>query len=235
MIAVILPTSNELGLDYLPRQLASLGAHPAVELICVDNASTDGTAERIADSGARLINLPASNRAQRLNAGIRATSADIVLLHHPRSLLAPGAIDALLALPANVTWGGFTHRFDQDHPLLAWTSFYSNRVRMDHGGIVYLDHCIFCRREPLLAAMVPELDIFEDTALSRLLLRHGRPHRLDTPATTSATRYSRNGVWRQATMNQLMKLGYLAGLSPARMNRIYERGLHLNDDGHAGR
>lgn len=226
--SVVLPTSNELGLDYLPRILECLQGLPDIELIAVDNASDDGTAEMLEASEARVIRLPGSIRAQRLNAGIAAAQCDLVLLHHPRSLLEPKALTALLRLPEHVGWGAFSHRFDLDHPLLAWTSWYSNRVRLDGRGIAYLDHCIFLRRSLAGRRPVPELAIFEDTALSRRLLRHSPPRRLPERATTSAIRYQRNGVWRQALMNQALKIGYGLRLPNRWMNRLYEKGLGLN-------
>ena len=239
MLSVILPTNNELGLDYLPRILDRVSAVAGVELVCVDNASTDGTAQLIADYAARpnvqCVTLPDSNRAQRLNAGVQAAKHDRVLLHHPRSLLDVDALEALLAVDASVPWGGFTHAFDRAHGLLAWTSYYSNRIRMDRSGIVYLDHCIFFDRRMLSDTPVPELEIFEDTALSLALLAHGKPLRLPQLAVTSAVRYGKNGVWRQATMNQVLKIGYKLGIDHQRMNALYERGLGLNNTAGASR
>lgn len=233
MLSIVLPTNNELKLGWLPRILERMTAVAGVEVICVDNQSTDGTAELLGEhaerSGLTIINLPNSNRAQRLNAGIRTASNDRVLLHHPRSLLDSGALEALLAVDAAVAWGGFTHSFDRAHPLLAWTSYYSNRIRMDRGGIVYLDHCIFFDRTLLGESPVPELEIFEDTALSEVLRAHAKPVRLPQLAVTSAVRYAKNGVWRQALMNQAMKLGYKWGIDHQRMNALYERGLGLNN------
>lgn len=227
-LSVVLPTSNELGLDYLPRILERLRALPHVELIAVDNASNDGTGDLLASANAHVIRLAGSNRAQRLNAGIAAAQCDLVLLHHPRSLLEAAAFDALRHLPEYVVWGAFTQRFDLQHPLLAWTSWYSNRIRLDGRGIAYLDHCIFLRRSLAGDCPVPERAIFEDTALSHVLLRHGPPTRLPQQATTSAVRYQRNGVWRQALMNQALKVGYGLRLPDSWMNRLYEKGLGLN-------
>lgn len=226
--SVVLPTSNELGLDYLPRIVENLRGQSDIELIAVDNASHDGTAELLEGAGAHMIRLPSSNRAQRLNAGIAVAQCDLVLLHHPRSLLDAHGLDALRHLPAHVGWGAFTQRFDIEHPLLAWTSWYSNRLRLDGRGIAYLDHCIFLRRSLTGARPVPELPIFEDTALSRVLLRRSPPVRLPQKATTSAIRYQRNGIWRQAAMNQVLKIGYALRLPSAWMNRLYEKGLSLN-------
>ncbi len=228
MLSVVIPPSRDMSLGWLPRSLAVLVAHPGIQVIVVDNNSGDGTDECVRAAGCTWINLPSSSRAERLNAGVAAAVHPRVLFHHPRSRLAPDGIEALLRLPDSVAWGGFTHRFDRSHPLLEWTSFYSNRIRMDRRGIVYLDHCIFFRRDLLPADPVPPRFIFEDTALSLRLRRFGRPLRLPQPAVTSAVRYEHNGLWRQATMNQVMKVGYAARLPDPWLNRIYERGLNLN-------
>lgn len=228
MLSIILPTSEEMALGWLPDTLQQLMSAPHIECIVVDNNSRDGTADCARDAGCRLINCPDSSRAQRLNVGIEAARYERVLLHHPRSRLEPTAIPALLALDRSIPWGGFTHAFDHAHPLLDWTSYYSNRIRMDRSGIVYLDHCIFFYRSLLAAPAVPERYIFEDTALSLRLRRLGPPRRLAPRAITSSIRYARNGVWRQATMNQVMKLGYAARMPDPWLNRIYERGLGLN-------
>lgn len=230
MLSIVLPTSQEMALNWLPETLQSLSSRADVELIVVDNDSQDGTAECVHKVGCRVIRCPGSSRAERLNAGIDAAAHERVLLHHPRSRLAPDAITALLALDPDVPWGGFTHAFDQTHPLLAWTSFYSNRIRMDRSGIVYLDHCIFFNRSLLDRPAVPERYIFEDTALSLRLRRIAQPLRLPHQAVTSSVRYARNGVWRQATMNQVMKVGFAAQLPDPWLNRIYERGLGLNGE-----
>jgi N-acetylglucosaminyl-diphospho-decaprenol L-rhamnosyltransferase len=87
--------------DDLARCLGSLRAAPpaiAHDIVVVDNASTDGSAEAAsAVSGVRLIALP-DNRgfAAANNAGIRATSGELVLLLNSDTVVPPGAIDGLV-------------------------------------------------------------------------------------------------------------------------------------------
>jgi GT2 family glycosyltransferase len=88
--------------DDLARCLESLrAARPAVahEIVVVDNASTDGSAEAAsAVPGVRLIALPANvGFAAANNAGIRATSGDLILLLNSDTVVPPGAIDGLVA------------------------------------------------------------------------------------------------------------------------------------------
>ncbi len=231
MLSIVLPTFNESRTDYLPRILANLQQVADAQVILVDGGSSDGTLEQLKATGFQVLELPASTRAARLNLGVREASGNSVLLHHPRSLIDPKAFEQVQQICASpgAVWGGLSHYFDYDHPLLRFTSWYSNHVRLDRGGIVYLDHCIFFNRFFLeRGVQIPDVEIFEDTELSLLLRQHSKPVRLSVQAQTSAVRFTRNGVMRQSLMNQALKLGYFLRLSPKRMNRFYEKGLDLN-------
>lgn len=231
MISIILPTYNESRTGYLQPVLQSFSAMNGCEVIIIDGGSEDGTLEQLQQSPWRIVQLPGSSRSARLQRGLELSRGEIVLLHHPRSLLESSAISQLQELGASSSafWGGFSQAFDVQHPLLDFTSWYSNHVRLDRRQIVYLDHCLFIHRELLAQGLtIPDMEIFEDTALSMRLRRMSRATRLPARSTTSAIRFQRNGVVRQSAMNQLLKLGYWMGISPARMNRWYEKGLDLN-------
>ena len=45
---------------------------------------------------------------------------------------------------------------------------------------------------------------------------------------TSARRYQRRGIYRQALLNQTLKLMYHLNLDPRWMNRVYERQAQIN-------
>lgn len=231
MLSVIIPTKNELsGANYLPRILERLSKIVGIEIICVDSNSNDGT-QKLIDSfpGVRLIKSATNSRAKRLNLGIVNASFDMILLHHPRSLVEVKGVQYLLRNADKLCWGGFQHKFDVKHPLLKFTSWYSNEVRAAKKSILYLDHCVFFRRGLLPEKNpVPVLDIFEDTALSERLAKFCAPIILPYFSTTSAYRFQRNGVYRQSLMNQALKVGYALDIPHGLMNRIYERGLNLN-------
>lgn len=185
----------------------------------------------------KVLETNARNRAQRLTAGIQASTGEVVLLHHPATLLPRNAliqIAEVMSDPA-VSWGGFHHSFDMDHWLLRFTSWYSNWVRSHYSRILYLDHCIFARRSLLQEiGGVPNMDIFEDTALSQQLGQFGAPVLIDQPIITSARRFRQRGVYRQAAINQLLKLMYHARLDPAWMNWLYEHNSQINVSYHKG-
>lgn len=236
MISVVLPCLNELRHGYLPKILANLEAQQGEkEIIVVVSPSQDGTREMLAQMPQiRLLESAAQNRAQRLNTGIAASQGDIVLLHHPATLLpaktALVLIEAAMQDPG-VMWGGFRHQFDWDHWLLRFTSWYSTYVRPRWGRILYLDHCVFARRSLLTKiGGVPDMDIFEDTVLSQLLRQHGAPVVLPSTITTSARRFRSRGVYYQAMLNQLLKIMYHSGIDPQMMNQLYERKVQINVD-----
>ncbi|MBI5202885.1 MAG: glycosyl transferase, family 2 [Elusimicrobia bacterium] len=205
-LSVVLPVHSG-GADWKERILARLAEVEGLEVICADESL-------------------GSSRGARLQAGIDAASGERILLHHPRSLLPADGL-RWLAQGGGAGWGGFTHAFDWDHPLLRFTSWYSNRVRASLKGIVYLDHCVYFDRK-LLTRKIPPVEIFEDTELSKILRETGMPEIAPFVSTTSAIRFKTNGPWRQALLNQRMKLSYLLGASDRGMNAAYERGLGLN-------
>ncbi len=228
MISIIIPTFNECNNSFLEQSLKKY-SKLNVEVICVDSESTDGTIDLIKKYKVKFINHPTSSRGERLTVGAKQASYPLVILHHPRSFLDINAIDYLIHNQNKINWGAFTHRFDLTHPLLKFTSWYSNFVRGDLKGIFYLDHCIFVKKNILEQInYIPFVDIFEDTLLSEKLLKISKPLRLPFISTTSAIRFRKNGIWRQALRNQLMKILYWRNTDHEKLNKIYEKGAPLN-------
>lgn len=228
---------------YLERILLNLQNQKGdKEIVFVISHSSDRTEEIVRNacpqlertSAVKILQSDATNRAQRLNHGIAASQGEIVLLHHPATLLPEtnALIDLQTAIAQSQSlWGGFHHRFDLEHWLLDFTSWYSNQIRAQRKGIVYLDHCIFVDRK-LLARVgnVPDRDIFEDTVLSDRLRQFGMPVLAKGYVTTSARRFRQRGIYRQALVNQILKLGYYCGIAPESMNKFYERKVAINND-----
>ncbi len=235
MFSVVLPCFNESRHGYLPKILENLCQQAGdKQLIAVVSPSVDDTLAIIRRFPAvEIIESLATNRAQRLNAGIEASVGEFVLLHHPATLLpAETALKQAEAILRDSTqsavWGGFAHSFDMDHWLLRFTSWYSTWVR-SRQRILYLDHCIFVRRQLLIEiGAVPNLDIFEDTALSLALAQWGKPAIAPGQVTTSARRFRARGIYRQALLNQLLKLMYLTRQDPTRINWLYESRSQIN-------
>ena len=240
-LSIILPCLNEIRHGYLDRILVNLVAQSIpqnykVEIIAVVSASEDGTDVFLEKYTAKFVGLQvvrslAKNRAQRLNEGIAISTGEIILLHHPATLLPEGIAFQLIeeALGSGARWGAFQHSFDSSHELLRFTSWYSDHVRVQQKGIVYLDHCPFIDRQ-LLAKIghVPDLDIFEDTVLSDRLGKFAKPVLAKGKIITSARRFRQRGIYRHAMLNQLLKICYHFNIDPRSLNRLYEQKASIN-------
>ena len=88
------------GAEDLPRFLATLPASVepyAVEVIGIDNVSTDRSAEIVEKFGGRVIRNPRNvGLAAAINQGAAAASAEWILVANPDTQLTPGAIAALV-------------------------------------------------------------------------------------------------------------------------------------------
>ncbi len=212
MLSVVVPTNRNISCELLEKSVHSLEQIEGVELIFVDLNE-------------------AHSRAERLNIGFHRTKGDFVLFHHPRSFIDSFGIQYLLELcnghSDQKMWGGFRHCFDKDHPVLQFTSWYSNNIRARLHGILYLDHCIFFSRN-LWRRDLPKVDIFEDTILSKDFSSQLSPTLLPFYSVTSAIRFEKNGIMKQSILNQTLKIAFHLDFSDRLMNKVYERGLFLN-------
>jgi len=236
-LSIILPCLNEIRHGYLDRILTNLIAQIGEkEIIVVVSPSNDGTDEVLEEYAAQyseiqVVRSLAKNRAQRLNDGIAVSSGEIILLHHPATLLPERIALQIIdqAITTGNNWGAFRHTFDFPHWLLHFTSWYSNNVRFKQKGIVYLDHCPFIDRQ-ILAQIgnIPDLDIFEDTVLSDRLRQFSKPMLVEGKVITSARRFRQRGIYRHAAFNQILKLCYLLNIDPKYLNRLYEKSYSIN-------
>jgi glycosyltransferase involved in cell wall biosynthesis len=231
LLTIVIPTLNESKSGYLAKILSAYNGVAGIEIICVDGGSADDTESLIKQSKAKLICTDICSRAGRLNEGIKQAKFDMVLLNHPRSFVDIEGIHALIKQASDIRWGAFSHQFSISHPLLNFTSWYSNHIRGDLRGIYYLDHCLFAQKQLLLdVALFPEVDIFEDTEICLRLKKQAKPIRLPFVSLTSAVRFQSQGIYRQALKNQYLKWLYYFKRSDKEMNRLYEKGLELNTE-----
>jgi hypothetical protein len=236
MISVLLSAYNEEENAYFWETLSRIEKLRqqgfVIEAIVGATPGRDKTISRLLDLNISVVEIETSMRAERYNAAfkkIRFKEDHYVLLHHPRSLLNNEGYTQLLSLDQGLKWGAFTHRFDLSHPLLRFTSWWSNQVRGDLKHIFYLDHCLFVKHSLLQEiGGVPAFEVFEDTQLCLKLRERSRPRRLEAISTTSAIRFQKKGIWAQALQNQILKLKFFCGLSHIQMNKAYEKDQNLN-------
>ncbi|PZU98776.1 MAG: glycosyl transferase [Pseudanabaena sp.] len=235
-LSIILPCLNEIRHGYLENIMENLIAQEGeIEIIAVVSESDDQTEAFLLRyevyPQVKVMRSLATNRAQRLNEGIVASQGEVVLLHHPATILPEKDVRSLIeeALSSGESWGAFYHSFDFSHWLLRFTSWYSNHVRVKRKGIIYFDHCPFIKRQLLeKVGNVPDLDIFEDTVFSDRLCQFAKPVLVNAPVITSARRFRQRGIYRHALLNQWLKLCYHLNIDPKFLNRLYEKRYSIN-------
>lgn len=218
-IAAIVPAINETA--RISELVCTLFAAGVAEVVVVDGGSTDETATRAAEAGARVI-AAAAGRARQMNAGAAASTASVLWFVHADTRLADDAVPALAAaLREGATWGRFDVRLSGNHPafrVIAW--FMNRRSRLT--GIATGDQGMFVERGLFEAVGgFPDQPLMEDIELSARLRRLHRPACLRARLTTSSRRWRDHGVVRTVLLMWALRLAYWLGVSPRRLHAVY--------------
>jgi rSAM/selenodomain-associated transferase 2 len=218
LISVIIPTYNEE--HTISRLLENLKELGAEEVIVADGNSGDLTIE-IASACARVIRSKTC-RALQMNAGVRASSGDVLVFLHADVRLGPGGLAAMrdsLRDP-DVVGGNFDIRYEgSDWVAAVFTSVNRWRRRL---GVFYGDSGIFCRRKVFEALGGYSLwPILEDYDFARRLRKAGKLALLDEPIWVSDRRWRTSGLvptlWSWFWVQGL----YLAGVAPEHLVGLY--------------
>ncbi|MGI5240564.1 bifunctional polysaccharide deacetylase/glycosyltransferase family 2 protein [Dactylosporangium sp. CA-139066] len=98
-VTIVVPAYNErTTIEPAVRSLA-LSAHPGVEVIVVDDASTDGTAEAVealALDNVRVVRVPPGGKATALNTGVALARHDLVVMVDADTVMEPDSVHQLV-------------------------------------------------------------------------------------------------------------------------------------------
>ncbi|HZF26423.1 MAG TPA: glycosyltransferase [Steroidobacteraceae bacterium] len=133
---------------------------------------------------------------------------------HPESLTA-----IAIAIDSGASGGYFRWR---SNGMRHWpTALLELGIQLrSHWGVPHGEQGLFVEREAFeVCGGFEAVPLFEQVRLVKALRRQGRFDALQLPIGVSELRWRRRGWWRQALGNRLLALGYIAGLSPARLAR----------------
>jgi rSAM/selenodomain-associated transferase 2 len=214
-LAVVIPALDEA--EWIAGAVVSAAAEGA-DVVVADGGSRDGTRDRAAAAGARVV-ASAPGRARQLHAGARASAGDVLLFLHADTRLAPGfaaAVAGALRDPA-VVGGAFRLRFDRRSPSLRIVEW-GARLRVALFALPYGDQALFIRRATLEEiGGIPQAPIMEDLDLVTAMRRRGKLAILSLPAITSARRYLANGVWRTMALHWFAAAAWTLGVDRERI------------------
>ncbi len=195
---------------------------PNGEIIVVDGGSVDASVAIARPLCDALIS-SSRGRACQMNAGARVSHGDALVFVHADTIVpSTFAADIASALSDPAVVGG---RFDvqldaRNLPYRIIGAMISLRSRISRTGTG--DQAIFVRRDVFdRLGGFPDFELCEDLEFSRRLKRAGRVACLRARVTTSARRWSRDGVVRTVIRMWLIRAMYLAGVPPARLKRMY--------------
>jgi len=218
-LSIIIPVRNDG--PALERLLASLPdpRDPSVEIIVVDGASTDRSAEVARRAGCRVVTSP-PGRGRQLNTGCRMAGGQWLWMLHADTEQPAAALSYLRRL-GTPGWGRFDVDFGSSGPGLRLVAAFMNR-RSRCTGIATGDQGIFVHRKLLDAVHgVPEQSLMEDVELSRRLKRLGGPMCPPIALGTSPRRWQRNGLIVTILAMWGFRLRYWWGADPEALAVAY--------------
>ncbi len=196
-----------------------------MEIIIVDNGSSDGTLKSIADMGVRIFEKPGlkGRKYAVLNFGYQHASGEVIVFLDADTLL-PKDFDLLIARTLEnprVVGGAFDFEF-QERQWYLKTLAAINRVRfrIDHNFLG--DQALFCRKSILdQIGGYPEKMIMESSFLCRELRKHGQLKIAPARIRTSARRFLENGFLKVFWYDFKVWINYLLGLNTDKFGAAY--------------
>ena len=216
LISIIIPALNEE--NFIEETIRSAASQEERhEIIVVDGGSSDWT-RAVAERHAKVIQSP-PGRARQMNAGAHEARGDVLLFLHADTHLPQGALALVRRTVSGSEGGIFRLRFDSPTPLLRFYGFFT---RIPTALFAFGDRGLFVRRDVFLSlGCFPEIPLFEDLEMARMLHRRGRFAYLKASVTTSSRRFREHGPLRQQLRNSYLWLHFIFRMNPERIAHLY--------------
>jgi len=223
-VSVIVPVFNEAPL--IRRFLSNLRERTlGAEIIVVDGASSDSTAQLAQGFCDQVIRTRERSRAKQMNAGAEAASGDILWFLHADAEVPLKCLDEIARIMRNpkVCGGFFRIRLPAKPAVYRLTDSFAHYagllLRMRCG-----DHGMFCRRTAFVdAGRFPDVPLMEDVEFFRRLRRCGRVVHSNKRIAASARRYEAVGPLRLTFAYGSIATLYFFGVSLSTLTSIYRR------------
>lgn len=224
-LSIVIPTLNaEAALRRSLPNLATLGALSLMrEVIFADGGSTDRTAEIALKSGAEFVSA-AKGRGTQMAAGAEAARGNWLLFLHADTVLEPGweiAVAEFISDPENAEKVGyFRFRLDDASAGARWlervVAARCRVLRLPYGDQgMLISRTLYHRLGGFKA-----IPLMEDVDFVRRAGRR-RMAALDPEATTSASRYRKDGYFLRPLRNLVCLTLYFVGVSPRTIAKLY--------------
>lgn len=223
-VSIIIPVLNEAGhIGKLVRHLCEHADGRVADLIVVDAGSTDGTRERAAAAGARVLKSPRKGRSRQMNYGVQQSRGEVLYFVHADTLPpATYLTDIEKAVAEGYPLGTYRSVFDTTHPLLRVNAYFT---RFDflwcRGG----DQSIYTQRNIFeeLNGYREDYKIMEEYDFMQRA-RKKYPFKIMPKATLISTRkYQENSYMRVQLANFIVFNMYRLGFSQERLVNTYGR------------
>lgn len=220
MISIIVPVLNEeKAIENLLKGLNSLKGEK--EIVVVDGGSSDSTVE-IASNYGKVVRSK-KGRGVQMNEGAKIARGNVLWFVHSDSKVSQNALEAIKkAIEEGYIGGGFSlYFYDYDTRFMRFVSVTSN-WRAKYLKLFFGDQGIFVRRDIFDELRgYKEIELMEDWDFSRRLVKRGKMKLLDTKIGTSARRFKEGGQLRTLLLMHKIKLLYVLGVSPSKLNKMY--------------
>ncbi|AJE21516.1 glycosyltransferase [Azotobacter chroococcum] len=223
-VSVVIPClRDELPLERLLGQLrqAERDGGPPLQIIVVDAAASEPCQALCRRHGA-LWSPAVPCRGEQLRQGAALAEHDILWFLHADAELDGQPLAALRqAVSTGAAGGYFSFRFSGTpgwqgrllERLVAWR----NQV-----GVPYGDQGLFARRSAYYAVgQHAPWPLFEEVPLVEGLREHGDFRCIRQGLRVSPRRWQRDGWWRRACRNRLLAMGFILGIAPTTLARLY--------------
>ena len=223
LVSVIIPALNEAECTAQAVRAARQGyGGQEVEILVVDGASTDGTAEAVPPQEGVCVIAGPRGRAVQMNCGARASKGSLLVFCHADSLLPAGWREAVIGtLERSGVIGGTFQTLIL--PAKGFFALRNHLVFPANWRIMFGDQVQFMRRTTYdRVGGFPDIPLMEDVEMSRALHREGKLVRIHLRVVTSSRRFQERGALQQTVLNAWNMTQYLyLGVTPEDIARTY--------------